>query len=136
MSEISAALAAAASGLKAQTMRMRIAAENVANANSTGETPGSDPFRRRIPIFETDKLEGGVRGVAVMGAQDDQTAFKLQYSPGHPAADANGYVKMPNVDSLVEMMDIREASRAYEANLNIIDSARAMASRALDLLRR
>jgi flagellar basal-body rod protein FlgC len=137
MGDITAALSAAASGLKAQTMRMRIAAENVANSESTGDTPGADPFRRRIPILESQKVGAeGVRGVAVTGAEEDQSAFKLSYNPGHPAADTNGFVKMPNVDSLVEMMDMREASRAYEANLNIIDSARQMTSRALDLLRR
>lgn len=137
MSDITAALSAAASGLKAQTMRMRIAAENVANSELTGDTPGADPFRRRIPIFETDKVgRDGVRGVAVVGAEEDQRDFKLSYNPGHPAADPNGFVKMPNVNSLVEMMDMREASRAYEANLNIIDAARSMTSRALELLRR
>ena len=136
MSEISSAMAAAASGLRAQTVRMRITAENLANAESTGDTPGADPFRRRIPILEPQTLADGVKGVLVTGAQDDQTAFKLSYNPGHPAADANGYVKMSNVNSLAEMMDLREASRAYEANLNIIDAARQMTSRALDLLRR
>lgn len=136
MSEISSAMAAAASGLRAQTVRMRITAENLANAESTGDTPGADPFRRRIPVLEPKTLEDGARGVLVTGAQDDQTEFKLSYNPGHPAADANGYVKMSNVNSLSEMMDLREASRAYEANLNIIDAARQMTSRALDLLRR
>ncbi len=136
MSEITSAMAAAASGLRAQTVRMRITAENLANAESTGNTPGADPFRRRIPILEPRTLEDGVKGVLVTGAQDDQSEFKLSYNPGHPAADANGYVKMSNVNSLTEMMDLREASRAYEANLNIIDAARQMTSRALDLLRR
>ncbi len=136
MSEISAALAAAASGMRAQTVRMRISAENIANAESTGATPGSDPFRRRIPILKPETLADGVKGVLVSGAEDDKSDFKLTYNPGHPAADANGYVKMPNVNSLTEMMDMREASRAYEANLNMIDAARQMTSRALDLLRR
>jgi flagellar basal-body rod protein FlgC len=136
MTQIDSALAAAASGLRAQTVRMRIAAENIANADSTGQTAGADPFRRRIPILKTKELEDGVKGVSVVGATEDKSEFKLEYNPGHPAADKNGYVKMPNVNSLVEMMDMREASRAYEANLNMIEAARAMASRALDLLRR
>jgi flagellar basal-body rod protein FlgC len=136
MSDLSAAMAAAASGLRAQTTRMRIAAENVANADSTGQTPGADPYSRRMPVLKTKQMEDGVVGVSVVGAQTDHSAFKLQFEPGHPAADANGYVKTPNVDPLVEMMDMREASRAYEANLNMIDTARQLTSRALDLLRK
>jgi flagellar basal-body rod protein FlgC len=133
---IKAAMSAATTGLRAQTVRMRLAAENVANANSTGETPGADPYRRRMPQLEEGKTRDGVRIVDIRGAVDDPSAFKLQFNPGHPAADENGYVKLPNVDSLVEMMDLREASRAYEANLNMIEGAKAMTSRALDLLRR
>lgn len=136
MDDIRATMAAATTGLRAQTMRMRIAAENVANANSTSETPGGDPYRRRVPMLQEKKLDDGVRGVRVTGAADDPSAFRMQYNPSHPAADANGYVKLPNVDSLTEMMDLREATRAYEANLNMIENARAMTSRALDLLRR
>lgn len=137
MSDINAAMAAAASGLRAQTARMRIAAENVANANSTGQTPGSDPYRRRVPLLQSSMLkDAGAIGVRLAGAMDDQSAFRTQYQPNHPAADASGMVKLPNVDSVVEMMDLREASRAYEANLNMIEAARAMTSRALELLRR
>jgi flagellar basal-body rod protein FlgC len=134
--EIRSTMAAAASGLRAQTLRMRVAAENVANANSTAETPGGDPYRRRMPIIQERRLADGVRGVRVTGAMDDPSAFKMQFNPSHPAADENGYVKLPNVDSLIEMMDLREATRAYEANLNMIENARAMTTRALDLLRR
>lgn len=136
MSDIDAALSAAASGLRAQTMRMRLAAENIANANSTGADPNADPFRRRIPVIETQTLSNGAVGAMVTGARLDMSAFRQEYRPGHPAADAQGYVRMPNVDSLVEMMDLREATRAYEANLNMVEAARAMTSRALDLLRR
>lgn len=136
MSDIDAALAAAASGMRAQTLRMRIAAENVANANSTGDTPDQEPFRRRIPLLETTTLADGVQGVRVLGAASDQSAFRREYNPSHPAADADGYVRLPNVDTLVEMMDLREATRAYEANLNMIEAARAMTTRTLDLLRR
>ena len=136
MTDIQAAIAAAASGMRAQTTRMRIAAENVANANSTGTSPGDEPFRRRIPLMESTALTAGAVGVRVRGAQMDMSPFREEYNPSHPAADANGYVRMPNVDTLVEMMDMREAQRAYEANLNMIDAARNMTYRALDLLRR
>ena len=136
MTDINAVIAAAASGMRAQTTRMRLAAENVANANSTGQSPGEEPFRRRIPLLESTTLAGGVEGVRVMGATYDMTAFREEYNPSHPAADQNGYVRLPNVDTLVEMMDMREATRAYEANLNMIEAARTMTSRALDLLRR
>jgi flagellar basal-body rod protein FlgC len=134
--DIRATMAAASSGLRAQTLRMRIAAENVANANSTAQTPGGDPYRRRMPMLEERRLADGVRGVRVTGAMDDPSAFRLQFNPTHPGADEAGYVKLPNVDSLTEMMDLREATRAYEANLNMIENARAMTTRALDLLRR
>lgn len=136
MSDINQALAAAASGMRAQTVRMRVAAENIANANSTGANPNEEPFRRRIPLLESTTLSSGVEGVRVVGATPDMSEFRSEYNPSHPAADADGYVRLPNVDSLVEMMDIRDATRAYEANLNMIEAARTMTSRALDLLRR
>ncbi len=136
MTDINATIAAAASGMRAQTTRMRIAAENVANADSTGEGPGAEPFRRRIPLLETTTLGSGGEGVRVVGTNFDMSDFREEYNPGHPAAGPDGYVRMPNVDTLVEMMDMREATRAYEANLNMIDAARTMTTRALDLLRR
>lgn len=136
MDDIRATMTAAASGMRAQTIRMRVAAENVANANSTAETPGGDPYRRRIPMLEESRSRDGVHGVRITGAFDDPSAFKREYNPSHPAADETGYVKLPNVDTLSEMMDLREATRAYEANLNMIENARAMTTRALDLLRR
>jgi len=136
MTDINAAISAAASGMHAQTIRMRIAAENVANANSTGATAQDEPFRRRIPLLESTTLSSGAEGVAVQGASYDMSAFRSEYNPGHPAAGPDGYVRLPNVDTLVEMMDMRDASRAYEANLNMIDAARTMTTRALDLLRK
>lgn len=136
MTDINAAIAAAASGMRAQTVRMRVAAENVANANSTGTSPTEEPFRRRIPLLETTTLASGANGVRVRGAVMDQSAFREEYNPSHPAAGEDGYVRLPNVDTLVEMMDLREATRAYEANLNMIEAARTMTTRALDLLRR
>jgi flagellar basal-body rod protein FlgC len=136
MADINAAISAAASGMRAQTVRMRIAAENIANASSTGTNPNEDPFRRRIPLLESTTLTSGARGVRVEGAVSDMTEFREEYNPSHPAADERGYVRLPNVDTLVEMMDMREATRAYEANLNMIEAARTMTSRALELLRR
>ncbi|HRK63693.1 MAG TPA: flagellar basal body rod protein FlgC [Terricaulis sp.] len=136
MTDIQAAISAAASGMRAQTTRMRVAAENVANANSTGANPNEEPFRRRIPLMETTTLTTGAQGVRVRGASMDMTAFRQEFNPSHPAADADGYVRLPNVDTLVEMMDLRDATRAYEANLNMIEAARSMTNRALDLLRR
>jgi flagellar basal-body rod protein FlgC len=122
--------------MRAQTVRMRIAAENVANASSTGTDPNAEPFRRRIPLLESTTLASGGEGVRVRGAAFDMTAFRREYNPSHPAAGEDGYVRLPNVDTLVEMLDLREATRAYEANLNMIEAARSMTTRALDLLRR
>ena len=136
MTDIQAAIAAAASGMRAQTVRMRIAAENVANARSTGDSPNEEPFRRRIPLLESTTLASGAQGVRVRGAALDMSQFREEYNPSHPAAGEDGYVRLPNVDTLVEMMDLREATRAYEANLNMIEAARTMTNRALDLLRR
>ena len=136
-SDLFSALSAASTGLRAQTTRIRLAAENVANANSTSEVPGGDPYQRRMPVFrEMVDRETGALGVKIARTVDDTTEFPVTYDPTHPAADENGYVKLPNVKTLIEMADIREAQRTYEANLNIIESSRAMINRALDLLRR
>jgi len=131
----SAAQTIAASALRAEQGRMRIIAENIANANSTSRTAGGDPYRRQVPVFRPVQVDGG-QGVKMVKVEPDQTAFKTEYEPGHPSADAKGYVKMPNVDPLVEALDMREAQRAYEANLNVIETARAMDMRTLDLLRK
>ena len=136
MTDIQAAIAAAASGMRAQTTRLRLAAENVANADSTATGPNGDPFRRRVPLLESTTLSSGGEGVRVKGATFDMSPFRQEYNPSHPAAGPDGYVRMPNVDTLVEMMDMRDASRAYEANLNMIEAARSMTNRALDLLRK
>lgn len=130
------ALKISASGLRAQTMRMRVSAENMANADSMGETAGADPYRRKTISFKNvlDKTIDA-KTVAVDRVGVDKTDFEMRYDPGHPAADANGYVKLPNVKTMVEMMDIREAQRSYEANLGAIEAAKNMLSRAIDLLR-
>jgi flagellar basal-body rod protein FlgC len=114
---------------------MRIIAENIANANSTSRTPGGDPYRRQVPVFEPVRTEAG-QGVKMVRVLPDQGEFKTEYDPGHPSADANGYVKLPNVNTLIESLDMRSAQRAYEANLNVIETARAMELRTLDLIRK
>ena len=130
------ASAVAASALRAQQARMRIIAENLANAGSISPVPGGDPYRRQSPVFQPSKVEGGGMGVKMVRVQPDMTDFKTEYDPGAPAADSKGYVKTPNVDPMVEAMDMRDAQRAYEANLNVIETARAMDNRTLDLLKR
>ena len=130
-----AAQAIATTALRAQQARMRVIAENMANANSTSRTAGGDPYRRQTPVFRPDKTAIGT-GVKLARVEPDRKDFKVEYDPGHPSADAKGYVKLPNVDTLVEAMDMREAQRAYEANLNVIETARAMDMRTLDLLKK
>jgi flagellar basal-body rod protein FlgC len=129
-------IAVAASGLRAQAGRMRVISENIANADSTAVQPGSDPYRRKIPTFrsEVDRaLDAQVVGLGRL--KPDLTEFRLKYEPGHPAADANGNVKYPNVNPLIEMTDMREAQRSYEANINVIGAARRMIQRTLDILK-
>lgn len=126
----------AASGLEAQSNRLRIVSENVANARSTGKTAGSDPYQRKTVTFESeiDRLTGASL-VKVADYGRDKTAFTMESDPGNPAADANGYVKMPNVNMLVEMADMREANRSYEANLQVIKQSRELINLTIDLLR-
>lgn len=129
-------MAIAASGLRAQAGRMRVISENIANADSTPAKAGSDPYRRKLPTFvaEFDR-ELGVRTVAMGSTQTDKSDFRLKYEPGHPAADVNGNVKYPNVNSLVELTDMREAQRSYEANVNLITATRRMLQRTIDILK-
>ena len=129
------AMAVAASALKAQQSRMRVIAENIANAQSTADAPGGQPYRRQEPVVQAREMDG-MTGVTLAQVRPDQSEFKKDYDPTHPAADAQGYVLRPNVDTLVEAMDMREAQRAYEANLNVIETARTMESRTLDLIKR
>ena len=129
------AMAVAASALKAQQSRMRVIAENIANAESTATVAGGQPYRRQIPVFEARNVDGAT-GVTLAQVRPDMSDFRSEYDPSHPAANAEGYVLRPNVNSLVEAMDMREAQRAYEANLNVIETARAMDSRILELLKK
>jgi len=128
-------MAVSASGLKAQSARMRVISENIANAQSVAVSAGADPYRRKIITFanELDKATGA-NTVTVKSVDEDSSAFNKRYDPGHPAANSAGYVVMPNVNSLIEMMDMRQAQRSYEANLNTIESAKQMMMRTVSLL--
>ena len=125
-----------AAGMKVQGERLRVVAENLANADSVAEVPGGDPYRRKVITFRNalDK-ELGQETVQVSKVGVDQSDFRVKYEPGNPAADAKGYVKLPNVNSLIEMTDMREAQRSYEANLRAIEVARTMLQRTIDLIR-
>ena len=129
-------IAIAASGLRAQAGRMRVISENIANADSTAPTPGADPYRRKVPTFRTEVDRALDAQVVSMGrVRTDQSDFRLKYEPGHPAADADGNVKYPNVNSLVEMTDLKEAQRSYEANINVISASRRMIQRTIEILK-
>ena len=123
-------------GLKVQTGRMRIIAENVANADSVASTPGGDPYRRQIPTVTSkfDK-ELGAAVVRMGKVAADQSDFETRYEPGSPAADQSGMVKYPNVQPLVEMVDMQSAQRTYEANLNVVTTTRTMMQKTVDILR-
>jgi flagellar basal-body rod protein FlgC len=135
-SDLFSSLGVSASGLRAQSTRLRVIAENVANADSTGTRPGEAPYRRKTISFESvlDEVTG-LEQVEVGEIAPDPAPFPLAYEPGNPAADADGYVRRPNVNALVEMVDMREATRSYEANLKTLETSRDMLQRALDLLR-
>ena len=125
-----------ASGLDVQSHRMRVIAENMANAQSTGKTPGADPYQRKTIVFANSFDEAlGVDLVKVDQIGVDPTPFRMERDPGHPAADENGEVKYPNVNILMEMGDMREANRSYEANLQMMKQSRAMVMMTVDLLR-
>jgi flagellar basal-body rod protein FlgC len=129
-------LAIAASGLRAQAGRMRIISENIANADSTPSAPGADPYRRQIPTFHTEVDRAlGVPLVELGKPVADNSAFNVKYEPGNPAADKNGDVKYPNVNPLLEMTDMREAQRSYEANINVVTATRRMLQRTIDILK-
>jgi flagellar basal-body rod protein FlgC len=129
-------IAIAATGLRAQAGRMRVIAENVANADSTAANATADPYRRKVPTFRTEVDRALDAQVVSLGRiAHDQSDFRMKFEPGHPAADANGYVKYPNVNPLIEMTDMRDAQRSYEANLNVVSATRSMVQRTLDILK-
>ncbi len=126
----------ATSGLRAQAGRMRVLSENIANADSTAQTPGGDPYRRKVPTFSSTLDRAlDARVVSLGRIRPDTADFIVKHEPGNPAADASGNVKYPNVNPLIEMTDLRDAQRSYEANLNIITATRRMIQRTLDILK-
>jgi flagellar basal-body rod protein FlgC len=134
--DINKALSISAAGMDAQTTRLRVIAENIANADSTAATPGGNPYRRKTVSFaNTMDRAAGTETVKVSQVGQDPTAFPLRFDPAHPAADANGDVTMPNVNSFVEVMDMREAQRSYSANLQVMQVSRSMLSRTIEMLK-
>jgi flagellar basal-body rod protein FlgC len=129
-------MAIAASGLRAQASRMRVISQNIANADSTATRPGGDPYRRKMVTFKSEfDRQLGVNEVSVGRIVNDKSDFRLKYEPGNPAADSKGDVKYPNVNALVELTDMREAQRSYEANINLITATRRMLQRTIDILK-
>ncbi len=135
-SDLTGVMAVAGSGLRAQSMRMKVVAENIANAATTPSVPGEKPYQRQVVTFKNEFDRAlGVYEVKVSGVEKDKSDFIKKYDPSHPAADAEGYILTPNVKPILESMDMREAQRSYEANLNVIESARSMLLRTIDLLK-
>ena len=134
--DLTKALTISARGMDAQTTRLRVIAENLANQDTTGDTPGADPYRRKTVSFQ-QKMDAsvGAETVSVKNIGTDKADFPKRYDPSHPAADAQGYVQTPNVNSFVEVMDMREAQRSFSANLNVMEVTRSMLTRAIDLLK-
>ena len=134
--DIDTALSISARGMDVQTTRLRVIAENLANQDTTGSTPGADPYRRKTVTFQNAfDQQLGTQAVQLKAVGRDQSEFQLRYDPSNPAANAEGYVKLPNVNSLVEVMDMREAERSYNANLSVMQATRSMLTRTIDLLK-
>jgi flagellar basal-body rod protein FlgC len=134
--DLNQALNVSASGMDAQTARLRVIAQNIANQDTTGSSPGADPYRRKTITFESamDK-QAGVEGVRVKNIGTDESEPPLRYDPANPAANASGYVKLPNVNTFIEVMDMREAERSYSANLSVMQATRSMLNKTIDLLK-
>ena len=130
------ALAISGAGMRTQGTRLRVIAENIANANSMATEPGTDPYRRKIVTFKNELDRSlGLDVVRIDRIREDMSDFGQRFDPNHPAADENGYVRTPNVNSLIEMMDMREAQRSYEANMSVIKSSKSMLAKTIDILR-
>jgi len=129
-------MAVAASALKAQQARMQVIAENLANADSTASTPGGEPYRRQVPVFTPTTVAGGGQGVKLSRVVGDQSEFRSTYAPGQPGANAQGYLKLPNVEPLTEALDMRQAQRAYTANMNVIETAQDMDQTTLGIIKK
>ncbi|MGE5545761.1 MAG: flagellar basal body rod protein FlgC [Solirubrobacterales bacterium] len=136
MDELQKSTQIALSGMKAQTQRLRVISENLANADSLAQTPDGTPYKRKVVSFkqELDRANN-LQRVVVDKVRPDNAEFQRRYDPKHPAADREGYVLAPNVNPLIELMDMREAQRSYEANLSVINSSRSMLSRTVEMLR-
>lgn len=135
MDDLSAIGKTAGSAMRAQSQRLRIVAENMANADSTGVNPGDDPYRRKVVTFGTVLDEAtGANLVEVTDVSEDPSAFRLEYDPSHPTADGQGYVKRANVTPMIELANMREATRSFEANLNMLDAGRKMRGQLIEML--
>ncbi len=134
--DLTKAMTISARGMDAQSTRLRVIAENLANQDTTGDTPGAAPYRRKTITFE-QKMDAslGVETVKVKNIGTDKASFPKRYDPSHPAADAQGYVQTPNVNSFIEVMDMREAQSSYKANLNVMEVSRGMLTRAIEMLK-
>jgi flagellar basal-body rod protein FlgC len=136
MADLSKTLTVSASGMDAQTARLRVIAENLANQDTTGSSPGADAYRRKTISFESKMAAAeGVETVQVKRIGQDQSDLPLRYDPANPAANAQGYVKTSNVNSFIEVMDMREAERSYNANLAVMQATRSMLSRTIEMLK-
>lgn len=136
MMDFMKSIAVAAAGMKAESGRMRVISENLANADSTATTAGGDPYRRRIVTFHAALDAELNANIPMLGrVANDASAFRIKHEPDNPVADANGDVKYPNVNPLIEMTDLRDAQRSYEANMNVITATRRMLQRTIDILK-
>jgi len=133
---LQASMRIASSGLEAQSARLRVVSENLANVNSTGNTAGAEPYQRKTVTFDaTLDRAVGAHTVVIREYGSDKSPFRIERDPSHPAADADGNVKLPNVNMLVEMADMRETNRSYEANLQVVKQSRSMVAMVIDLLK-
>lgn len=136
MDELKASTEIAVAGMKAQTHRLRVVAENLANADSLPRTPDGQPYRRKVVSFRNElDRELGIQTVHIDATRPDMSELPKKFDPKHPAADRDGYVSAPNVNPLIEMMDLREAQRSYDANLNVVNTSKAMLTRTIEMLR-
>lgn len=136
MDYLNSAMKVAASGLGAESVRLRVVSENIANADATSQIPGGDPYQRKLVTFGS-LVDGDTKTaeVSVESVGRDPSDFRVEYNPSHPAANAEGFVKLPNVNVLIEMADMRDANRSYEANLQVLKQARDLISMTIDLMR-
>ena len=136
MDELTKSTEIAISGMKAQSQRLRIVSENLANSDSTAQTPEGTPYRRKVVTFKNElNRVTGVNAVKIDKVRPDTAEFQRRFDPKHPAADRDGYILAPNINPLIELMDMREAQRSYEANMNVITTSRTMLTRTVDMLR-